>query len=219
MKLNDLLLLGSVRIKIITYVILLTLTLLSPSLLFGQDSTVHASKFEFGATATVGATSLVRRYQVSIATSFFYCIKKNCVGLTYSSSVYPKFDDNDKIYAVDSGYGFSNHSLKLSYSRVLFEDHKMRNRLTLNVGATYLWGKLPYDFLLSPGVRVYAEADKGAIFSSGFTYYKKISGILWLTSSVDAGVRFISMKKDQLSLSDSKKTFNYYLGPGLAFRF
>lgn len=198
----------------------LYLFILSPLLLFSQDTTINKVKgIEINSSSNLLFFPLVSRPQLFIATGLYYCGKKNDLGISYFATLLPKFDDNDKIYGVDSGYGFADRGIKLTYRRVIAEDRKFKNRFMFQCGIAYLWGKLSYDNLRSPGRALYPIKNRGVILSSGMFWYRRITGPIWFTSVMDGGIRLVSMQKNELSLADSRKFFNYYMGAGLAFRF
>lgn len=201
------------------------LFIISPIMLFSQDTTTYrVSRIEISSLSNLLFFPLESRPQIFLSTNIYFSHKHNDYGITYSRNLIPgRFDEHiyNNFYGVDSGGGFLEQGIRFSYRRVLFERGKVayNSKLSLNIGLTYLWGKVPYTYLRSPGRSLYAVREKGLILGSGISWYKRITGPVWFTSVMDGGIRFVSMKKNKMSLADSRKFFNYYMGAGLAFRF
>jgi len=204
---------------------ILYLFIISPLLIFAQDTTTsRLNRIEIGSLSNLIFFPVESRPQVFLSTNIYFSHKQNDYGVAYSRSLIPgSFNDHvyNDLYGVDSGGGFLEQGLKLSYRRALYEGRKRayNSKIALNIGITYLWGKVPYAYLSSPGTYLYAVREKGAIISSGISWYKRIIGPVWFTAGMDGGIRLLSMKKNELSLTNSRKFFNYYLSAGLAFRF
>lgn len=118
-------------------------------------------------------------------------------------------------YISDTGRSHYEYGIRLGYRKFLL--NKLRSKLTVNTGATYLWGKIPYDVKRPhSGSGLYIVRDRGLILSTGLTYLKQVYKPLYITTGIDVGVRFIN-NKNKISIANSRTFTNLQVSIGLSY--
>lgn len=198
------------------YLVNILMLLLTPLLLIASSKDSSESFIETN-LSVAGLPSSMFSNKGQIQFSFSYNHKNNAI---FIQGITPfiergRFFCDCQNYISDTGRSHYEYGIRMGYRKFLL--NKSRSKLTINIGATYLWGKIPYEVKRPhSGGGLYIVRDKGLILSSGITYSKKIYRPLFITTGIDVGIRFVN-NENKISITNSRTFTSLQLSIGLSY--